>query len=68
MKRRTRRPISKEEMDKRIKKRKETLERKKRLKEEEIERKRKERETRKAMKWLENSKFSFNVFSKVFIM
>ncbi|EFO24199.2 hypothetical protein LOAG_04289 [Loa loa] len=53
--RRTRKLISKEEMEKRIKKRKETLERKKKLKEERIEQNRKEREARKAMKWLKNN-------------
>ncbi|VBB29875.1 unnamed protein product [Acanthocheilonema viteae] len=53
--RRRRRPISKEEMENRIKKRKETLEQKKKLREVEIERKKKEREMRKAMKWLENN-------------
>uniref|UniRef100_A0A1I8EZQ0 Helicase n=1 Tax=Wuchereria bancrofti TaxID=6293 RepID=A0A1I8EZQ0_WUCBA len=53
--RRIRKPISKEEIEKRVKKRRETLEQKKRLREEEIERKRKEQETRKAMKWLKNN-------------
>ncbi|VIO95901.1 Helicase conserved C-terminal domain containing protein [Brugia malayi] len=53
--RRTRKLISKEENEKRVKKRRETLEQKKRLREEEIERKRKEQEARKAMKWLKNN-------------
>ncbi|VDK81836.1 unnamed protein product [Onchocerca ochengi] len=52
---RIRRPISIEEMEERVKKRKETLERKRKLREQEIERKRKERETRKAMKWIRNN-------------
>ncbi|MCP9264270.1 hypothetical protein DINM_022310 [Dirofilaria immitis] len=52
---RARKQISKEEMQERVKKRKETLDWKKKLKEQETERRRKERETRKAMKWFKNN-------------